>query len=46
MHKYTFKEIVSKCKVVRNIKEGEKVEAACPVCGSLKLRTRKTSRMP
>lgn len=34
MHKYTFKEIVSKCKVVRNIKEGEKVEAACPVCGS------------
>ena len=34
MRKYTFKEIVSKCKVVRNIKEGEKVEAACPVCGS------------
>lgn len=34
MHKYTFEEIVSKCEVVRNIKEGEKVEAACPVCGS------------
>lgn len=34
MHKYTFKEIVSKCEVKRNIKEGEKVEAACPVCGS------------
>ncbi len=34
MHKYTFEEIVSKCEVKRNIKEGEKVEAACPVCGS------------
>lgn len=34
MPKYTFKEIVSKCDVKRNIKEGEKVEAACPVCGS------------
>ncbi len=34
MHEYTFEEIVSKCEVVRNIKEGEKVEAACPVCGS------------
>lgn len=34
MPKYTFREIVSKCDVKRNIKEGEKVEAACPVCGS------------
>ena len=34
MPKYTFKEIVSKCEVKRNIKEGEKVECACPVCGS------------
>ena len=34
MPKYTFKEIVSKCEVKRNIKEREKVEAACPVCGS------------
>ena len=28
MPKYTFKEIVSKCEVKRNIKEGEKVECA------------------